>query len=113
MPVANDALERVAAALVGFESGSLSVSEASAKRDEDSEGNPRIRVVAIVNPPAGGNGWDVDEVLTLQSRAETLLHEEDPDAPWVLVELRTAEKEPAGDEAEDDVESAFRDADDE
>lgn len=111
MPITDDTLARVAKALSGFKSGSLSVDSATARRDEDSEGHPRIRIVATVSAPSGTDGWNLDEVLELQRRAERLLGEQDPEAPWVLVELRSVDEQISDADAEDDVEGAFRQAD--
>lgn len=108
MPLSNEALERAAATLRGFSSGTLRVIESWARHDADSEGNPRVRILAVVNPPTGHRGWDVDDVLALQSRAEELLRREDPEAPWAMVELRSTDDDATGEAEVDDVEGAIR-----
>lgn len=115
MAVTKQALDRVIANLPGLSSGTVHVRAAQGRQDADSEGNTRLRIVAVVDPPTGDEGWGVDDVLALQSRVEELIRLEDPEAPWALVELRSSEDDPAedGEGQTDDVEGAFREALDE
>jgi hypothetical protein len=101
-------LKNVAAGLRNFSSGTLRVTEARARQGADGEGNPSVRIIAVVDPPDGAHGWKVDDVLALQGRAEELMRIEEPEAPWAFVELRSSDDQLPPEE--DDVEGALREA---